>query len=315
MDNFLPRSFTAPRRPLFTLLHMAVAWYAIDRGAAALIGKEVLKSQFRFSRLYRGNCNARIVVIGNSRGVNAFYAPELSNALGKDVFNLSYNGLSIKMAVLLFNDYLSRCQPPDLVIIEVTNALDAGTSVPLCQLYADQSQQLAGAWKDADPLTYWLSRIAADTFRYNGELTLRAFLYRNHSDQGWINNYQMPAGMMERYQIRQAVQAQWAKLDVEAVKELQNSVEIAHSKDLEVLLVVTPYAPGYCEQLPGFRAWVRNLEDAVGVPIHDLSDALKLRSLFADPLHMNLRGARALMPKVIRLVQKTLKHKIPNQES
>ena len=36
----------------------------------------VLKSNFRFSRLYKGGMDNTYLFIGNSRGVNSFYQPE-----------------------------------------------------------------------------------------------------------------------------------------------------------------------------------------------------------------------------------------------
>jgi hypothetical protein len=300
---FLPDSFQVPRRPFFVLLLLAASWYAIDRGVAVLIGREVLQSQFRFSRLYRGACDARVLILGNSRGVNGFYAPDLTDALGTSVFNLSYNGLSIRMARMLFEDCVAQSAPPDLLVVEVTNALDAAPSVGLCQLYADKSPRLAAAWREADPSSFWLSQVAANTLRYNGELTLRAFAFLGQSDQTWINRYQMPKGMMRGYVVPKDAAAQWDRLDSEAVKELRQLIETARSVRTRVLLIISPYAPGYREQLPGFEAWVAALEEATGQPVYDCSNAVASNECFADPLHMNLAGAREFMPQLVEIIR------------
>jgi len=304
---YLPESFRPPNRPLLALLILAFSWWAIDRGIAALIGREVLQSQFRFSCLYRGDCDANVLILGNSRGVNGFFSPDLTAALGKKVFNLSYNGLSIKMARMLFEDYVSRCPAPELLILEVTNALDAGTSVGLCQLYADKSPVLANAWRTAEPTAFWLSRLAAATFRYNGELPLRAVAFRKRSDQNWINTYQMPEGMMARYVVAPEAAAKWETLDPEAIAELCRCITTARTHGTKVMLVITPYAPGYRAQLPGFTDWVQGLEAATGEDVRDLSEAIITPKYFGDPLHMNLEGARALMPEVLALVREEVR--------
>src|SRR5690606_27699493 len=91
-----------------------------DRLLGYVLGEVSNKSSFRFSRLYGGDAGADILILGNSRGVNSFYQPDLENELGKKVFNMSYNGLRIDIARVLFEDYLALNQKPSMVVIEAS---------------------------------------------------------------------------------------------------------------------------------------------------------------------------------------------------
>ena len=46
-----------------------------DRFLGKVGQKLVVGSEFRFSRLYKGGMDNEILIIGNSRAVNAFFAP------------------------------------------------------------------------------------------------------------------------------------------------------------------------------------------------------------------------------------------------
>src|SRR5690606_27714487 len=88
-----------------------------DRLLSILIDKFIVsKSEFRYSKLYRGKAKADILIIGNSRGLS-FYQPSIEEETGLSVFNLSYNGLPTNLALVLFKDYLKVNGAPKLVII------------------------------------------------------------------------------------------------------------------------------------------------------------------------------------------------------
>jgi tetrahydromethanopterin S-methyltransferase subunit C len=59
----------------------------------------VSRSETRFSMIYRGGHEGSMVVLGNSRGVNAIYAPEVQKRTG--VPTIGYNGLSMEAVEVL----------------------------------------------------------------------------------------------------------------------------------------------------------------------------------------------------------------------
>ena len=75
-----------------------------DRFFAFILKKGVQQSQFRYSRMYRGEAEASILLMGNSRGLG-FYQPYIEEVTGEETFNLSYNGMTMDVAAALISDY------------------------------------------------------------------------------------------------------------------------------------------------------------------------------------------------------------------
>ncbi len=104
-----------------------ISWYLLllivcfsgDRLGAYLLEQQSMQSQFRFSKLYRGESAAEILLLGNSRGLT-FYQPYIEQITGKSTCNLSYNGLPMDVAKVLVQDYLERYPAPKNLLIDIT---------------------------------------------------------------------------------------------------------------------------------------------------------------------------------------------------
>ena len=98
----------------------AAIWWAVllaiiiagDHLLALALHQVLVRSQFRYSRLYRGGNDADVVIIGDSRGVHSFYAPALEQMTGLRALNLSYNSLSPHVAEAVLMDYLDHNRAP-----------------------------------------------------------------------------------------------------------------------------------------------------------------------------------------------------------
>ena len=94
-----------------------------DRLLSKFMGDLVLKSNFRFSKMFKGSLKHNILVLGNSRGVNLIDIAEASHLTQSSIFNLSYNGLSMELIEAVLMDYLEHNEHPDLIIIEISSLL------------------------------------------------------------------------------------------------------------------------------------------------------------------------------------------------
>ena len=77
------------RKGLIWIAAFVLVVLAGDRAFSWLAQRVLVRSQFRYSRLYRGGNDAEIVILGDSRGVNSFYAPGMEKLTGARVLNLS----------------------------------------------------------------------------------------------------------------------------------------------------------------------------------------------------------------------------------
>jgi hypothetical protein len=164
---------------------LAIVVMAGDRIGAFLCSR-VLRSQFRFSRVYRGGSNADVIVIGDSRGVHSFFAPTLEKLTGRPALNLSFNSMSVPIAEALLSDYLEHNARPRMVIIEATCVVVDRGLVPELRTYADLSPRLEALHATQHPRAAIAGR-AFRMLRYDSEFFLRALTYLRRSDQDWIN--------------------------------------------------------------------------------------------------------------------------------
>jgi len=123
------------RRYLLGFMLFTAIYFAADRAGGLLLQYLTLQSDIRFSRLYSGKCHAEILVLGNSRGVNGIYAPLVQEITGRSCVNMSYNGMGIALAEILFRDYISCNKPPKLLVLEVTNLNDSNWLIYNLKLY------------------------------------------------------------------------------------------------------------------------------------------------------------------------------------
>jgi hypothetical protein len=287
------------RRQLLALLGFVIAFLVADRFLAFGLEAVLIRSNFRYSKLYRGAENNEILILGNSRGVNGFYAPDFQQEIGVKALNLSFNGLSMEMSELLLRDYLERNSAPKLIIMEVTNLHNEGLNGDVLQLYSSRSERLARAWQEQEPVLALIQKYVAASHRFCGEFFLRVLFYLRRSDQDWINRYKIDVDFAQHFRPTEDMQRGWsAPIPVARTAALRRIIELAQDRGIAVRLVVTPYLPNYVRHLEAYRDWVRQVEAAAGKEVVDWSMLLEEGPHFADPLHMNLDGFRALLPKV-----------------
>ena len=165
---------------------IACAFFALDRASGFFLQHLVKESGLRFSKLYQGGQNADVIVLGNSRAVNAFFVPELEKQMDHSVFHLGYNGMSTEICEAIFLDYLDYNETPDLVILEITNLSVSNDLLKTLKLYAGVSDRIRILTERDNPKLNMACSIA-NLYRYNCELFLRSLYYIGKTDQAWIN--------------------------------------------------------------------------------------------------------------------------------
>ena len=272
------------------------AFVALVIAGDQLVGRGLLaaveSSQFRFSRLYRGGIDAEILVVGNSRAVAALPPPLIAEATGRRVFSIAYNGLDPESSLALVADYLDRNRRPALIVVEASFVIQPVGLIPDLKLYAGESARLAALFSGRAPAIGLAAR-ASLLFRANSEFLLRALYYRSRSDQGWMNRGRISA---DEYRALLEADADPLETTPEHLEALRELVALGRESGIEVRLIVAPYLPATRDRL-GVDRWVAELGAAIGVA--DFSNALGSPELFADRIHPNELGARALIATMI----------------
>jgi len=280
---------TDRRRALIWFVALVALVFAGDRVLAWALDQVLVRSQFRFSRLYRGGNDADILILGDSRGVHSFYQPEIEKLTGLHAFNLSYNSMSARIAEAVLRDYLDHNRAPRLVVIEATCTIPAGALAGELRTYARFSPRLAALYAGGHPSGAMTGRLF-HLFPLNSEFYLEVLHYWNQSDQDWINRSAMPAAL----RIRQP--GLWSLPRPENLEALNRIVTLLKQRGIEVRLVIAPYWP-----VPVNMPAIAN---AIDDSIHRADPQLRVLNYagavsdpeeFADRVHLNERGSVALL--------------------
>ncbi len=272
------------------LAALLICCFLADRGFAMLLEPLIRQSEARFSRLYRGGLQEEVLILGNSRAVNAFYAPEMEKRTGMSVVNMAYNGMSMPVAEAIFMDYLEHNQAPRLLLLEVTNLNVPSDLLKDLRIYSGMSERLTALLETYDPQ---LARVAGwvHTYRFNAEMFLRVLFYLGKDDQDWVNSGQLP----EDYQLPPPIEPLHFPLSTEGPgwDALSRILSHCQTHQIEVELVVSPYFRPYAEHLKERATRIEQFTRALpaGVDFYDGSHAVEGTDFFADPIHLNRKGS------------------------
>lgn len=267
-------------------------FFITDRAVAHIFQEITTQSKIRFSRIYKGNIDAKILIIGNSRGVHSFYAPDIQKVTNQKTFNLSYNGMSTQIATEFFKDYLENNSAPRLLIIETTFLRDNNNLLKNVKMYSKRSKGIGFLFKEEQPKSYLATKLS-NTYAYNSEMFFRNLYYLNKTDQTWISRKVIKPDFINNAVPKSANINLPREENIEALKEM---LRLCNKHGIEAKLVIAPYLPEYLASLQNFTEWKSIVAEAIDdTPLYDLSDALKDSNHFSDTLHTNYNGATELI--------------------
>ena len=266
-----------------------------DRAGGWVLGKITTESQFRYSRLYSGQAECDILLVGNSRGL-IFYQPYIEEKTGLETVNLSYNGMPMDLARALVEDHLDRYRPRQLLLdISLLDKRMDARLINGFNLYTPYSERLSHLLEEKYPKGYY-GGLVAHLYRYNGEVFKRAFYYLKKSDEDWL---------LDRV-ISQQMQDDVAKIDTfnydfteEMLADLAELTRFAQAKNVDVKLVLNPYFPPFAKKIFNKETLISATEKATGLAVHDYSNAVQGLDGFGDYQHLNKNGAREFLDKLV----------------
>ena len=172
-------------KKVYWVFAVVILFLVGDRVGGFVLKKMVSNSEFRYSKMYRGDADCDILFMGNSRGLG-FYQPYIEEVTGKKTFNLSYNALPMNLGRVLLQDYLKYNKKPDLLIVDVTmmNRVDT-TLISGFNVYTPYSDTLGALVKEHTRNVFYAGKLS-HLFLHNSEIFQRAMFYYSNSDKDWI---------------------------------------------------------------------------------------------------------------------------------
>lgn len=259
-----------------------------DRLAGYILQQQVATSAFRYSRMYRGDAGADILLLGNSRGLT-FFQPYIEEKTGLKTFNLSYNGLPMDVAKVLVQDYLEQYPAPKRLIIDITSCDRVNDELMAGFLtYSGQSLRLDTLIRRKLPKVWWGGQVST-LFRYNNEIFQRALSHRNRTDADWLLDRVISP------KLASTVNQQSYPLEIHPylLEQLRGICEAARARGVDVRLVVSPYFPGFAEKVANLDALKSAATQITGLPVTDYSRTLSDPTDFGDFMHPNKKGSLA----------------------
>lgn len=282
-------------KPISIVSAFLILTFTGDRIAGIALEQFTSNSQYRFSRLYAGNEDATLVVVGNSRAARDFSPTKLREIAGGNVNNIGFPGMSMSIAGAMLLDYLDLNQHPKLVLIEITNIGDPGTHELLNNLgpFAGQSERLQSLMERYIP-DKAIFFIVSHLYRYNGDMLPRILFSFKTPDLDMPSAGRITPRMREVLATRIVEPLDIAKENVQALLEM---IRACQENDIRVALVVAPYLPIHFDRIGNYLEWRNDIQRIVGndVPLLDYSVAINSDQYFRDGVHLNNDGVDAFL--------------------
>lgn len=286
------------RRLVRYLVVLFLLFLVLDRGISLGLNELLKHSEIRFSRLYRGEMEKQVLILGSSRAVNAFYVPEIENKTNFSAVSMAYNGISMEVAEVVFLDYLDHNKDPEILFLEITNLPTRNEVLKELKLYSGMSHRIRRLTSEEYPTFSRISQIA-NTSRFNTELFLRALFYFVESDQNWINQRTLNWSALDSSS-SEVIKSPFENADRGRLALLR-IIDVCETRGIKVHLIVTPYLPSYRKCMIDYDQRLATFEALLpeGHQILDYSEFLVDPSHFADAIHINKTGSLILLSELI----------------
>ncbi len=284
-------------KPYHWVLACLLLTFAGDRGGGVLLEKIVAESQFRYSRLYRGDAGCDLLFMGNSRGL-IFYQPYIEEKTGLETCNLSYNAMPMSLARVLIMDHLDLNRPPQKLFIDISlidDRMDENLSTSF-NCYATWSERLRTLLRERFPKAWYAGRVS-HLYRYNNEVFQRALYYWKRSDEDWLLDRVITPTLQQKV-LQQG--PFYFRFTQQMLADLKATVEYAKSKGVEVVLLVNPYYPPFASKIANLDELIAAVEDATGLEVHNYYNAIDGVAGFGDYQHLNKEGSRQYLDLLLR---------------
>ncbi len=276
---------------LFILL---IVLFIGDRVGGSILNYLLLKSNFRYSRLYNNEAKSEVLFIGNSRGL-VFYKPYIDSAVNFTSFNFSYNGLPLNLGKVLLFDYFKKYNNPRKIILEVTMYGADKELTNNMKMFMNHSPGIDSLITSISPKTANYCDVS-HLYRYNGEVFERSMFYMNKTDDKWILDKKISQRAVAKINSLKPVTLSYNDLFLENLTLISNYCK---NNSIELVLIINPYYPEYTNKFKNLETWKSGIEKATGLKIHDYSNAISEPSAFADYYHLNKSGSKLFIKKLI----------------
>jgi hypothetical protein len=266
--------------------------FAGDRLIGMYFQHVVDKSLFRYSRMYRGEGKADIVIVGNSRGLNLFQ-PYMEQQTGRKTFSLCYYSMPMEIAGAIAEDYLDRYKVQTVLcevsIVEMSDdRLLSGFTT-----YIPDSKRIDSVLKSTVKES-WISSQVSHIYRFNNEVFQRALYYQNRLDDDWFFDRTISDRAIKE---ADGQGVEW-KVPEKHVQDLKQLADYCKARNINLKFIIGPFFPKF--QVKNLDKLKKRIEEVTGIPVRDYSYAIQDVTAFSDYNHANIKGGKEVVDMMIR---------------
>jgi hypothetical protein len=266
--------------------------FAGDRLIGMYFQHEVDKSMFRYSRMYRGEGKADIVIVGNSRGLNLFQ-PYMEQQTGRKTFSLCYYSMPCEIAAVIAEDYLDRYKVQtvlcEISIVEMSD----DRLLPGFTTYLPDSKRIDSVLKNKVKNS-WISSKVSHIYKYNNEVFQRALFYRNRLDNDWFFDRTISDRAAKE---AEGLSVEW-KVPEKHVQDLKQLADYCKARNINLKFIIGPFFPKY--QVKNLDKLKQRVEEVTGIPVRDYSYSIQDITAFSDYNHANIKGGKEVVDLMIK---------------
>ncbi|MEO0731828.1 MAG: hypothetical protein AAFZ52_03265 [Bacteroidota bacterium] len=263
----------------------------------------------RLHRLFSGELNKELIVIGSSRGAADIEAWALEAGLNLEAFNLSYGGTDVDMHTYLLEQLVAHNDAPRMIIKIIDDSFELTAAdknrfrfdvlYPLVR-HAPVREELVrrgekNYWLTQLFITHQLSKSAYDPRPVSpASDTIRRYGLMPKS--GHIKD-------KEQYLSRREGPYEEERELAYKLAAFRAFQQLAHEHGIRVVYAIPP---SFKPPTPGFRERITELLRSDELLFYNPAEVTQYqdRSLFSDPYHLNAYGAKCYTRDLLRFLQR-----------
>ena len=280
-------------KKIISVIALIAVLFTGDRLIGKAFQSQVTNSLFRYSRMYRGDAAADILIVGNSRGLN-IYQPYMEEQTGKKTFSVCYFSMPCEIAAALTQDYIDKYPSVKTVLVEISVVeMSDDKLLPGFTTYIPYSKRIDSVIK-SKAYDVWKYSQVTHLYRFNNEVFQRALYYRSKLDDDWFYEREIGETLINDAENRSV---EFRAPDVH-IKDLKDSADYCRAKNIDVKFVIGPFFPRY--KVKNLELLKQKVQTATGYTVYDYSYAIQDYTAFSDYLHANRKGGKKFVDLMIR---------------
>ena len=282
------------KQHLIIFFGFIISFLVVDRLSSFFLNSLLNKSTLPHAKLYAGNGQTKIMILGNSRGYRSFDENYFSKITKRKTINYSLLGASMQIHEIIIKDYLDIYNEyPKVILIELSSLTEGGNdAIKEFRVFGYKSKRVSNFVKNIYPKIYYGGKVS-NLFQFNNSTFFNAIQkifipYEFKTLKGVMNS------IIDINTINKNTFNINNDYYDENIKSLNRIINLCEEKNIKLYLIIAPYYPERLKfEENEYNLWVKKTNENIkNIPIIDFSMNIKNVRYFHDWKHINKDGVQ-----------------------